>query len=67
MDTESTNRKGDQARTASRMFDAIEYLTSVANTAGLENVVRRLRAVQLELNETLKRVRDETRRKMNIH
>jgi hypothetical protein len=43
--------------TARHMFDAVDYLASVADTAGLPRVASGLRSVQLELKTTMNNVR----------
>jgi hypothetical protein len=43
--------------TAQHMFDAVDYLANVAETAGLPRVASSLRSVQLELKTTMNNVR----------
>jgi hypothetical protein len=43
--------------TARHMFDAVDYLASVAETAGLPRVASGLRSVQTELKTTMNNVR----------
>ena len=42
--------------TARHMFDAVDYLASVAETAGLPRVASGLRSVQVELKTTMNNV-----------
>ena len=57
--------------TARHMFDAVDYLAGVAETAGLPRVASGLRSVQLELKTTISPVgflgKSEPKRRAKAH